>query len=180
MNDFKSQGKQHGCFVRIISDVISNKIRDVNSRLKKHLGISLTIRTTTSREDNMKRMSSNNKSFFGINKNVQIHSDSDAYKKNLGKTKKTIDYSFPPPASLNFQLNHNGEIEYNILEGVVFPVGSLLTVNQIMTYWITDMPADKMNDSSLPTETTTIFDTTPNDKDTFKNVPSENTHKNID
>ena len=179
MNDFKSQGKQHGCFVRIISDVISNKIRDVNSRLKKHLGISLTIRTTTSREDNMKRMSSNNKSFFGINKNVQIHSDSDAYKKFLGKTKKTIDYSFPPPASLNFQLNHNGEIEYNILEGVVFPVGSLLTVNQIVTYWIADVPTDKMNNSSLPTERITILETTTNDEDTSKNVRSENIKKTL-
>ena len=63
------------------------------------------------------------------------------------------------------------------MEGVVFPVGDLLTVNQIITYWIADMPTDKMNNSSLPTETTTILDTVPNDTDTLKNVPSENIKK---
>ena len=63
------------------------------------------------------------------------------------------------------------------MEGVVFPVESLLTVNQIVTYWIADVLTDKMNNSSLPTETTTILDTTPNDKDTFKNIPSENIKK---
>ena len=63
------------------------------------------------------------------------------------------------------------------MKGVVFPVGSLLTVNQIVTYWIADMLTDKINDMSLPTETTTILDTMPNDKDTFKNVPSENIKK---
>ena len=88
LHQFSSQGKQHGCFVKIISDVISNKIRDVNSRLKKHLGISLTIRNTDSGSENERRMNPNNKSFFGIKKNVKIHVDSDAYKKHLSKTKK--------------------------------------------------------------------------------------------
>ena len=146
INGFKSQGKQHGCFVRIIADVISNKIRDVNARLKKHLGISLTIRNFNSRVENSKRMIPNNKSFFGIKKNVKIHLDSDAYKKHSSKTINKIDYTFPPPTSLFHHVNHNGEIEYSILEGIIFPPKSLFMVNQAIMYWIADMPTNQVTE----------------------------------
>lgn len=177
LHQFSSQGKQHGCFVKIISDVISNKIRDVNSRLKKHLGISLTIRNSDSGSENARRMIPNNKSFFGIKKNVKIHLDSDAYKKNLSKKSNKLDYSFPAPSSLRHFLNVDGEIEYNILEGVVFPVRSLLAVNHAITSWIADtIPANTTN-NILPLETNTIVNTEHIDVNKTNIVQTENDQK---
>ena len=132
LKNFRSEGKQHRCFVMILSDVMSNKLRDVNSHLKKHLGVSLTIHTKEHQDDEKRRMNTNNKSFFGTRKNIKIHYNSDAYQKLSNKPNKTINYDFPPPSNLLLHLNKNGEIKYNILEGIVFPIGSLYVSNQYL------------------------------------------------
>jgi len=163
LNDFRSEGKQHGCFVRILSDVFSNKIRDVNSRLKKHLGVSLTIRTQEHKDSVQRRMNPNNKAFFGITKNIKIHSNSDAYQRICNDTKITINYDFPPPPDLLMHLNKNGEIEYNILEGIVFPIGSLISVRQTLTCWISDLP---MNGSEQNKINNRILDQNKNNVET--------------
>ena len=99
-------------------------------------------------------MNPNNKSFFGIKKNIKIHLYSDAYKNLCNNTNNTINFEFPPPSNLLMHLNKNGEIEYSILEGIVFPIGSLSTVWQTLICWISDLPTDrfkqkKINDSIL-------------------------------
>ena len=65
------------------------------------------------------------------------------------------------------------------MDTIVFPVGSLLTVNQIVTFWIADMSTDKMNNSCLSTETTTIFDTKSDNTYMFKIVPIENVKEKL-
>jgi len=103
--------------------------------------------------------------------------DSDAYKKKLSKTKKKLDYSFPAPSSLMHFLNVDGEIEYNILEGVVFPVRSLLAVNHAITSWIADtIPANTTN-NILPLETNTIVNTEHIDVNASNIVQTENDQK---
>ena len=97
--------------------------------------------------------------------------DSDAYKKNSGETKKMFEYSFPPPSSLLHHLNNNGDTEYTILEGIIFHFVSLITVNQVVTCWITDMPTHTTN-NILPI-VTTILNIKHNDIDVFNNVQSE-------
>ena len=172
----QTSGKQHGYFVRFISDAISNKICDINSRLKKHLGINLTIRNTDSRSEMKDKWILITSLFVGV-KNVKMNFGSDVYKTNSGETNKTFDYRFLPPSSWLYHLNHNGEIEYNILEGIVFPVGSFITVNHASTYWIADtMPTNPTN-NILPIVTNTFLNTEHIDMGAFEIVQADNDQK---
>ena len=55
-------------------------------------------------------------------KNMKIHLKLDESKKLSNEKRKKINYNFRPPSNLLHHLNKNREIEYNILDGIVFPI----------------------------------------------------------
>ena len=120
-----SEGKQHGRFVRILSDVMSKKIRDVNSRLKKHFGVSLTIHTKEQQDDEKRHMNTNNKSFFGTRKNIKIHYNLDAYQKLSKEPNMTINYDFLPPSNLLLHLKKIVKLSSIFWRVLCFPLAFL-------------------------------------------------------
>ena len=69
---FKSDSRNHGCFAKILSEIITQKQQDMNTRLMKELKFKCVQRSVDHKKlSNDSRMTKENKSFFGIIKNVQ-------------------------------------------------------------------------------------------------------------
>ena len=92
-NGFVSSQKNYGYFSNLISEVVTNKHRDFNTRFKNKHGFRIVQRSKKHNETVGGRLRPDNKSFFSLLKNVQ-------YDKNyIGAIKETI------PQQLNFQNN---------------------------------------------------------------------------
>ena len=159
-NNFKSNEKSFGCFSNIISEVITNKHRDINSRLKRVHKFRIVQRSKIHFQTIPGRLRSDNKSFFSLLKNVQYEDENE----------KTIDEKIPE--KLRYVSGTNNEVHFDILEGIVFPPGSLSKIFFIIGKWIGDLQCSvensieqnvKQNDTNYE-----IQEAKPNDKSTAK------------
>ena len=151
---FKSQGKDFGCFSQLISEVFTQKHRDINARLLKKLKFKCVQRSLQHKNLNRNQLPIDNKSFFGIMKNVQFVNEDDAAKINL-----TI------PDNVKNSNNSSGEIHYSLLEGIIFPHGAIGKANVIVGRWVGDL------DSNISYKPSTNVST---NKDFDKNCLSQN------
>ena len=132
-NGFVSSQKNYGCFSNLISEVVTNKHRDLNTRFKNKHGFRIVQRSKKHNETVGGRLRPDNKSFFSLLKNVQ-------YDENYtGSVNETI------PQQLNFQKNKDDEVHFDILENIVFPVGSMSKVFFIVGKWIGDFEEASQN-----------------------------------
>ena len=63
-NGFKSSGKNYGCFCNLISEVITNKHRDINTRIKLKHGFRIVQRSKVHVSNFQGRLRSDNKNFL--------------------------------------------------------------------------------------------------------------------
>ena len=71
---FESDPRNHGCFARILSDVFTQKHRDINTRIQNKYGFKCLQRSIEHKKiTNDSRMPRDNKSSFSIIKNVQYN-----------------------------------------------------------------------------------------------------------
>ena len=141
-HEFKSTEKNFGCFSNIISEVITNKHRDINSRMMKRHQFRIVQRSTTHKNTVKGRLRQDNKSFFSILKNVQY----------INKDVEEIDDTMPE--QLKFKKNKHNEVHYDILEDIVFEKGSLTNVYYLVGEWIGDISSEikDKSDSKIEAE----------------------------
>ena len=135
-DNFCSTPTENGCFMTLISDVITQKHRDMNRRLQKKHSFIIVQRSSEHRKlvRPNKRMPADNLSYFGLLKNVEVKVKDDVMKKDvIEKLNLTI------PNSIAFNRNSFGEIHFSLLENIIFPKGSLSKANKIIAKWIGEL-----------------------------------------
>ena len=125
-DNFESDPRNHGCFAKILSDVFTQKHRDINTRLQNKHGFKCVQRSIEHKKlTNDSRMLRDNKSYFGIIKNVQYNKkDENENSVGIERLIKTT------PEEVNYQPNSLGELNFSLLEGIVIPRGSLFIANK--------------------------------------------------
>ena len=141
-NGFVSREKNFGCFCNLISEIVTNKHRDMNTRFKKKHGFRIVQRSKEHANKVEGRLRPDNKNFFGLMKNVQVD-------RNYSNS---IDYSIPK--KLKFQKNENNEVHFDILENIVFPPRSISKVFFILGQWVDDFKVhvDEKEESSASSD----------------------------
>ena len=125
---FVSSLSENGCFLSIISQVMTQKHRDINRRLATKHSFIVVQRSMIHREK-MKnsRMIADNQSYFSLEKNVEFKGENTSDKEIfLQELNETI------PKTIRSQENEFNEVHYGLLENIVFPKGSLSRSNKIV------------------------------------------------
>ena len=105
-DNFESDPRNHGCFAKILSDVFTQKHRDINTRLQNKHGFKCVQHSIEHKKlTNDSRMLRDNKSYFGIIKNVQYNKkDENENSVGIERLIKTT------PEEVNYQPNSLGEL----------------------------------------------------------------------
>ena len=123
-----------GALQKVLSDVFTQKHRDINTRLQNKHGFKCVQRSIEHKKlTNDSRILRDNKSYFGIIKNVQYNKkDENENSVGIERLIKTT------PEEVNYQPNSLGDLNFSLLEGIVFPLRSLSIANTLVGRWIGD------------------------------------------